>query len=236
MIRIRVDDFPQTKGEPQHTLSAFREFNRELTALTGKRYLLGVIPKRCSIDDILFLRNETDCVIGLHGIDHDESKLDLYGNEFPPYMSKFEIRRSLLEAKEGLEAGVGRSVRIYMPPRNRIDMRTASVLPECRFEAFTAGPETEWRIIDVYSTSKDRMVGWPDVKLLMSHQPDEYGRSDELFMRNSHENLLNHSKKGESVILTLHWTWECNLGNGFSSLRRFLERLNGCFEDFDCMS
>lgn len=219
MIRIRVDDFPQTKGEPQHTLSAFREFNRELTALTGKRYLLGVIPGRCTVDDVLFLRRETDCVLGLHGIDHDESKLDLYGNEFPPYMSKLEVRRLLLESKEGLEAGVGRPVRIYMPPRNRIDMRTASVLNGA-FDWYTGGPETDFTVWQRFQTC------------ILSQFPMEYGRTDELLVIGSHDELMRRVDAGKHPVLTLHWTWETNIG--LKHMREFLGRIpRRYFADFD---
>ncbi len=201
MIRIRVDDFPQTKGEPQHSLAAFRTFHKTLMQCTGnKRYLLGVIPGRCSVDDILFLRNETDCIIGMHGIDHDESKLDTYQNEFPPYLSQSEIGRLLKEGRESLVAGVGRSCNIYMPPRNRIDFRTAMILPYVGFQWFTAGPETEM--------ARDAVAGLGQI---LSLPPDEYGRTDEMWNRRSHKQLRLRSD-AEDTVLTLHWTWETNIG------------------------
>lgn len=219
MILIRVDDFPQTKGEPQHTLAAFREFNRELVALTGVRYLLGVIPGRCTVDDVLFLRNETDCVIGLHGIHHDEAKLDVYQNEFPPYLSKLEIRNQLAEAKAGLESAVGRTINVYMPPRNRIDQRTASVLNGL-FSVYTAGPETDREVMQRFA------------RVAYSDYPHEYGRTDELFSRDSHLALMQKSDAGHASILALHWTWESNIG--LSHMRKFLSAIpRRYFMDFD---
>jgi hypothetical protein len=222
MIRVRVDDFPQTKAEPQHTPQAFRDFHRELSALLGgRRYLLGVIPGRCSADDILLLRNETDCVIGMHGIRHDEALLDLYGNEFPPYESRAEVRRQLAEAREALIQAVGRPVRIYMPPRNSIDMRTLSMLAGVGFDFFTSGPETDRTIIK-------NTLGVH----IHSQPPHEYGRSDELLRRESHLRLMESSDAGRDVVLALHWTWETNIG--LSHLREFLSRIpDRYFRDFD---
>lgn len=218
-ILIRVDDFPHTRGEPQHTLAAFREFHRELNAsLGGRRYLLGVIPGRCTVDDVLMLRNETDCVIGMHGIDHDEALLDLHGNEFPPYLSRLDVRQRLTEARLGLERAVGRPCRVYMPPRNRIDQRTAGVLNGL-FELYTAGPETDPEVLGRFQSH------------CFSEFPHEYGRSDELFERGSHRELVARCESGRWPVLTLHWTWEVNIG--LASMRRFLSQIpGGYFDDF----
>lgn len=228
MIRVRVDDFPQTKGEPQHTLQAFREFHRELSALLGgKRYLLGVIPRRCTAEDVLMLRNETDCVIGMHGIHHSENMLDLYQNEFPPYLSRQNVGRLLMEASDALEQAVGREVRIYMPPRNRIDGRTVSVLLECGFFGFTSGPETPEEI-----RNAKRDVSGIDPICIHSQPPYEYGRTDELLACDAHLRMMEKSDRGHDVCLTLHWTWETNIGLGH--MRTFLSQIPPkYFEDFD---
>lgn len=222
MLKIRIDDFPQTKGEPQHTLAAFREFHRELSALIGgKRYLLGVIPKRCSVEDVLFLRNETDCVIGMHGIHHDERLLDSYQNEFPSYLTTRGIGERLMQAAAALDEGVGRPAPIYMPPRNRIDQRTVDCLIECGFFHFTAGPETDRQVID-----RNREMA------IVSMPPYEYGRSDELLQREAHLRIMEKSDLGHEVVLTLHWTWETNIG--LHHMRSFLSAIpQRYFEDFD---
>lgn len=222
MIRVRVDDFPQTKGEPQHTLAAYREFDRRLReCIGGKRYLLGVIPGRCTVDDILYLRRETDCVIGMHGINHDESKLDIFQNEFPPYLSQNEVGRLLIEASNELEQAVGRDVRVYMPPRNRIDRRTVEVLSDCGFLGYTAGPETP-----------EELLRSDEVEVLYSLAPDEYGRTDELLARNSHLVLRELAEAGEDVILTLHWTWETNIG--LDHMTKFFSQIpKKHFRDFE---
>ena len=221
MIRIRIDDFPHTKGEPQHTLDAYRTFHRELTVCTGVRYLLGVIPGRCTPEDILFLRNETDCVIGMHGVHHDESKLDLYQNEFPPFFSEQQVGRALLEASDALEQAVGREVRIYMPPRNRIDWRTVNVLQDCGFFAYTGGPETDFNLAS-------------HAGCIMSLPPDGYGRTDELLRGGAHERLAKKCLWGNSGdwVLGLHWTWETNIG--LHHMREFFSRIpRESFGNFD---
>ncbi len=202
MIRIRVDDFPHTKAEPQHTLEAFRTFDKRLReCIGGKRYLLGVIPGRCTVDHILFLRNETDCVIGMHGTDHDEERLTRNGgNQFEHYLTKDQIREDLRKHHTALQDGVGRPVQVYMPPRNVIDGKTANViLHESPMTQITSGPETH-----------------PDIRrgtnrFIHSEPPHEYGRTDEMWNRGSHKQLRLRGD-AEDTVITLHWTWETNIG------------------------
>jgi hypothetical protein len=187
--------------------------------LTGRRYLLGVIPGRCTPDDLTFLRDETDCVIGLHGIDHDEAHLDVYGHEFPAYLSKLEILRRLVTARDGLEVAIGRPVRTYMPPRNRIDMRTAAVVGG-HFDRYTGGPETD----------RDVMLRFQNY--IYSDFPHGYGRTDEMLVRGSHEHLMRWSDSGQEPVLALHWTWETNIG--LDHMRAMLSQIpRTYFGDFD---
>lgn len=216
MIKIRVDDFPNTKGEPQHTLAAYREFDRALRGYLGdKRYLLGVIPKKCTVSDLLFLMNETDCRIGMHGIYHNESELDRYQNEFAPYLTRGMVFAHLQTCRENLERVVGRPVDIYMPPRNRIDRRTIEVLGKAGFFSYTTGPETP---------EEFRTGPHPFVTYINSEPPHEYGRTDELYMRRSYMELNQICQQGRpDVVLTLHWTWETNIG--LEHLHRFMEQI-----------
>lgn len=219
-IRIRVDDYPHTKGEPQHTIDAFRDFHRRLTdGIGGRRYLLGVIPGRCTPEHLLCLRRDTDCVIGMHGTDHDERRLDRNGgNQFEPYLTAAGVGSILQEHREALELAMARPVRIYMPPRNVIDRRTVGVLEGCGFEWFTTGPETDPEIRRLRGT-------------IHSQPPHEYGRSDEMLMRNSHVEL-NLRPDSQDTVLTLHWTWEVNIG--LQHLDRFLAEIpKDRFGDFD---
>ena len=71
------------------------------------------------------------------------------------------------DAKTALEAGVGRPVRTYMPPRNLIDQRTASVL-NGMFDNYTCGPETDREVMNRFPMG------------VLSMPPWEYGRTDEL--------------------------------------------------------
>lgn len=218
MIRIRVDDFPHTKdGErDRHTLAAYSDFHRALqTYLGDKKYLLGVIPKRCSPEDVLYLRNETDCLIGMHGIWHNESELDLFKNEFAPYHPRKFIGDCLSYARAQLELGVGRNVNVYMPPRNLIDRRTIDMLGKAGFVAYTTGPETP----EEFRTGPRRS----NVIYIDSQPPHEYGRTDELYMRRSYMEL-NRRAQGATVTLTLHWTWETNIG--LEHLHKFMEQIH----------
>lgn len=215
-IRVRVDDFPHTKGEPQHTLAAFRDFDRRLRSLMGgARYLLGVIPKRCTPEHLVYLRDETDCEIGMHGIEHDESKLDLFKNEFEPYLTRKAVEDRLWRNRQALELAVGRWVHVYMPPRNMIDQRTIDVLSACGFDAYTTGPETPER----FRTGEHPR----GLTYLPSHPPHEYGRTDEMLKQRSYDVLNDRHRSGLDTILTLHWTWETNIG--LENMDRFLRQI-----------
>jgi hypothetical protein len=202
-------------------LAAFREFDRRLREhLGGKRYLLGVIPDRCTIDDVLFLRDETDCVIGMHGTDHDEARLDRNGgNQFEPWLTVTQIREELLSRHVSLQEAVGRKVQVYMPPRNVIDGRTYAALLNSPMVWITSGPET----------NPDMVRG--SSRFIYSMSPLEYGRTDELLQRNAHMHLIGEGKDRD-VVLTLHWTWETNIG--LEHMRCFFDQIpKDLFEDFD---
>ena len=224
-IRVRVDDYPHTsRREPQHTPEAFREFHRCLSeCLGGRRYLLGVVPGQCTVDDLLLLRNETDCVVGMHGTDHDEDRLTRNGgNQFEAYLTGSDVQRTLFEHRVALEMAIGRPVHVYMPPRNVIDWRTAIAATSAGFTHFTGGPETAEDL---------RHSG----HCILSLPPYEYGRTDEMFDRGAHEALVNRTEEilaGTDVVLALHWTWEVNVGLHY--MRRFFDRIHvEHFADFD---
>jgi len=218
-IRVRVDDFPHTsKREPQHTLETFLEFHRVLSHGIGHRkYLLGVVPGQCTVEDLLFLRQNVDCVVGMHGTDHDEERLTRNGgNQFESYLSAGDILRTLHEHRSALEGAVGQPVKVYMPPRNVINHRTRGVLEQAGFGWYTTGPETEqWALQPGYA--------------IHSNKPHEYGRSDEMLAADSHVILRQGIR---DVVLTLHWTWEVNIG--LQHLATFLNEIpDSCFVDFD---
>ncbi len=222
MIRVRVDDFPHSLDREmhRHTLSSFRDFHRALTdTIGGKRYLLGVIPGRCTPDDLLFVRNETDCVVGMHGTDHDESRLDRNGgNQFESYLTVDNITMLLHENKTALQGAVGRPVTIYMPPRNVIDGRTWQACKRVGFERFTTGPET-----NAHMRAQNILSEIP------SMPPHEYGRTDEMWVRNSQLDLALSER---DVVLCIHQTWESNIGLGH--MIKFLGSIpKDRFVDFD---
>lgn len=221
MIKIRVDDFPNTKGEPQHTLDAFAKFNDTLLELTGgKKYLLGVIPSRLNTEAVHFLRNESHCIVGMHGVDHDERCLDAYNNEFPSYLTQYDVRFKMQRGKDIVE-NIRKST-IYMPPRNIIDKRTWDAAKECGFRYYTVGPETKFFAKDEFG--KKEYIGGPtkcyenddNGKLMITTgYKNLYGRTDEI----SCANYSQYVTKKEAYVLTLHWTWETNIG--LEHMKRF---------------
>lgn len=213
-IMIRVDDFPETKGEPQHTIAAFREFDKTLREATGgAKYLLGVIPGRCRPEHLVYLRDETDCVIGMHGTDHDEARLDRNGGyQFEPYTNKYLVASELKRCRLALQEAVGRQVTVYMPPRNKIKVYECSNLGiGTGFEWVTTGPETDTDVIDNVPY------------IVHSKKPYGYGRTDELNGMGAESWLIEQSRNGNRPVLALHWTWEMNLGLEF--MQHFLGKI-----------
>ena len=223
MLQFRVDDFPNTKDaeRDRHSPTAFREFHRALRdGLGGRRYLLGVIPGRCTDEDWSLLRSiREEVVVGMHGITHSEEALDRNGgNEFPHWYTRRTVETMLGGCLERFYANGIDRVPVYMPPRNVIDQRTLSVLPDLCFLAYTGGPETG-----------PEMMRARHLRYLHSQPPFEYGRTDEMAKRGAIEYL--NLTRPEYHTVTLHWTWETNIG--LEHLRRFLGRLDrDLFQDF----
>lgn len=225
MLQFRVDDFPHTKGEPQHTREAFRDFHRALRDGTGGRqYLLGVIPGRCTDEDWSLLREiQGEVVLGMHGIMHDEAALDRNcGNEFAHWYTQKTVQTMLLGAHARFHSH-GLRCLAYMPPRNVIDRRTLRVLPDIGFVSYTGGPET-----DPECKTADYLT------YIHSQPPHEYGRTDEMSAKGT-EGWLNKNVDRNILrwptTVALHWTWETNIG--LDHLKAFLGRLDpDLFMDF----
>lgn len=222
MIKIRVDDFPQTKGEKQHTLDAFKNFHSVLSDGIGKRnYLLGVIPERCTSDELDYLRT-INITPGMHGTDHNEARLDKNGgNQFENFLTEKQVRQQLDKSRASLETALFRPVCFYMPPRNIIDRKSLRAARDAGFSCVTTGPETSLRKEDFDELG---------VEMFHSEPPHEYGRSDELLMHETDVYLSKYAKRID-MILTLHWTWETNIG--LDHLKLFLSQIpKNLFGDF----
>lgn len=220
-VKLRVDDFPWTKRDERdkHNLDAFLKFQDVINEFVGGYWLLGVIPGNCGQDELNFLRHKTSGIrIGMHGIMHDESR----ANEFLPYLTTDDIERQLCLTRVLLATAIQQDVRVYMPPHNVVDSRTLTALPKAGFRAFTGGPETA-------PAFRNDFVG--GIKYLHSQPPHEYGRSDEMLVRNSAAHLIRESAD-KDIWLTLHWTWETNIG--LESLRRLLSEIGDSLSINDC--
>lgn len=221
MIRIRVDDFPWTKREERdngrHTIENFNNFMATLDHYEIVP-LVGVIPGNCDQNDLSYLReNNSAFEIGLHGIYHEEYK----PNEFLPYLTVSDIEKQLKITRMLLEASVQKPIRTYMPPHNVIDQRTIGALRGAGFDSFTTGPETSSDIVGSVILDGN----YNSLKVIHSQKPAEYGRSDELLTAGMDEHLNAKTKYYPERIstLTLHWTWETNIG--LNHLEKFLDSI-----------
>jgi hypothetical protein len=208
MLRLRVDDFPGVKREEfhRHNLENFRRFH-EVVRGHFPGYVLGVIPDRVTIEQCRWLRNNPEVTVAMHGVVHDESKPDEFGGlPFRVTMVAMDMPRA------GLQKFVERPVVDYIPPHNAFSENTTLALSRLGFKHIYGGPG---------STDGVPLHG---LELRYSRHPVEYGRSDELLNRDgSVEHIHGRLEAGDDVWLTLHWTWEQNIG--LDNLTRYLSEL-----------
>lgn len=219
MIKIRVDDFPWTKREERdrHNLDAFMKFQDVINRWMSGYWLLGVIPGNCSGDDLYTVKHKCPYArVGMHGIMHDESR----PNEFLPYLTCDDIGKQLGTTRQLLSSAIEKDVRVYMPPHNVIDTRTLAALKPAGFRAWTGGPETDKNLWSIDA-----------LQYIHSEAPHQYGRSDELLARGSVAHLIRESTD-RNIWLTLHWTWETNIG--LEHLWTFLREIEGNLSMEDC--
>lgn len=211
MLNIRVDDFPGTRPNEfdKHNLESFKQFH-DVMQKYKLRYSLGVIPFHTSDDDLRWLRDQNDIHVSLHGVVHDETQM----NEFLPFLTKDEVVVDLRIARDRMESILGYNISSYIPPHNVIDPRTCVALKELHFERVLCGPGTEYSVMEFARNIH--------LDCHYSSAPLEYGRSDELLARGSAQHLRSISKDN-NVWLTLHWTWEKNIG--LDHLNQYLKEL-----------
>jgi hypothetical protein len=168
----------------------------------------------------------------MHGINHDEKKLDLYKDEFggpgfpPTSASSNAILKKLRDARTKLEDNCGSRVRIYMPPRNYIGHQTIAVLAQAGFDSFTCGPGTPDGTPDNWL-----VPSFGEVHSIWSYFPYGYGRTDEMLERSAHEYLIAQCLSGYDTVLCIHHTWETNIG--FDHMDAFFSKIgNEFFKDF----
>lgn len=219
-IILRVDDFPGTKPEEfsKHNLENFKMFDEVLAKNKINQYVLGVIPAYTSDESLKWIFENPRIQVALHGITHDERFL----NEFRDHETQDEITSRLLKAKESLERfGSGKKVVHYIPPHNCVDLRTARALSRAGFTDLMCGPGTD---LNQYSMITNSRIFGKD-NLTYSQKPFMYGRTDEMMSR---DNALPEIEKifqsGKFSVLTLHWTWEWNIG--LDSLDRFMSHVS----------
>jgi hypothetical protein len=215
-LTIRVDDFPGTKPQEfdRHNLDSFKEFDGVMKDCGFPRYVLGVIPGYLTAKDLEFFRDNRRITLALHGLTHDESRLDEFGG-----LMSGHIIGKVGPVRDALEMRLGRHIVDYIPPHNALGEETAKALFYLGFENVYGGPGS------IYGADVDRIHGIP---YRFSQFPWEYGRSDELLERGSVEHIVE-KLKSRDIYLTLHFPWEVNIG--LENLRKYLGRLRECLKN-----
>jgi hypothetical protein len=219
-ISIRVDDFLFTKRHElesgRHSLENFREFHDVIPV----RYMLGIIPGTlCELPGGKFPEDLLPKIVpAMHGITHDESKL----NELAEYSHNAQRCQQRLGTGLQLMASAGvMGVQIYMPPHNVVDWGTVVSCRSLGMHVITGGPETDQGVASAMAN-----IG---VRYMPSMPPALYGRSDELVQRGMVPEIRRLAEEGDHV-LGLHWTWETNIG--LDHLRRFIDEVSDVLVDF----
>lgn len=209
-VYFRVDDYPGTKPEEfwRHNLENFKKFNDVMKVHTT-RYTLGVIPKHTQDSDIEWIGKQPNINVALHGVNHDER----YQNEFRDWQTETDIYNSISSAKSSLERFC-ETIQVYIPPHNVIDNKTCNVLKKSGINHITSGPESDDNVL-LYAQS----IG---LTVASSYKPFEYGRTDELMSLGSIE-AIHKTLFERDVFITLHWTWEHNIG--LDNLELYLRNL-----------
>jgi hypothetical protein len=220
---IRVDDYPTTKPEEsyRHNLENFKRFHSILTRYVNG-YVLGVIPGHVSMRDLGWMADQPEICIAQHGVVHDETSLDEFrGKRYQ------DVENLLWRGKNLLESNWGHHVVDYIPPHNVLNPDVVLALSRLGFRRIFGGPGTSEELISA--------IRYYGMEYWHSEPGFSYGRSDELLKDGSLDRLREHVLCPEvyqpDTWLTLHWTWECNIG--FSNLETYLERLADVLCMFD---
>ncbi len=211
-VYLRVDDYPGTKPEEfgVHNYQNFKLFH-SVVRNHFPSYVLGIIPKYLTLNDVGTLKqlSTQGMVPALHGVDHDETKLDEFGG-----LSTEQTISRIGPARDVLERLLQVRVVDYIPPHNVFHQNTAAALRYLDFKYIYGGP----------GSPRPEDVDLGSMEMRFSVWPWAYGRSDELLTRdNSPQEIAAKLEEGVSVWLTLHWTWEVNIG--LSHLRNYLDTL-----------
>lgn len=213
MLSIRVDDFPFTKSEEtwRHNLENFKKFDA-IFQKHNRPYILGVIPSKATAHELDWMSENHLLSVALHGVNHDER----FPNEFRDFQTRGEVSQAIFGSRAYLELFCKKSVDTYIPPHNVFDLKTIHALLDCGFKRILCGPGSTEEMVYVGKTR--------GLEVIYSPEPLEYGRSDELIQRGSVAWISSESQKRD-IMLTLHWTWEWNIG--LDSLDTYLGLLGG---------
>ena len=211
MIRCRVDDFPGTKPDEfwKHNRDNYLKFH-EILIQAFPTYVLGVIPRHTTDDDLKFLGALSEVEIALHGINHDER----FMNEFREHQTQADIEFEIRNAVMRIPFHSRKMPFSYIPPHNVLDFKTINALKNCNISRIHTGPGTELEMID-YAEK----LG---LDVIDSRGALFYGRTDEMMERGCFP-VIKQVSDISDVNLTLHWTWEMNIG--LDSLRTFVGKL-----------
>lgn len=223
-IILRVDDFPGTKPDEfwKHNLDNFKKFDDVLGENGVRQYTLGVIPKYLDERQIDWLASNERIRVALHGIEHDERFL----NEFREHETQEDIQKKLSSACTNISRcnGDGR-IRCYIPPHNVVDLKTARALAFEGFDDLMCGPGTDETQLSLIRSSGLFDRG----RVTFSEHPLFYGRTDEMIRAHSEKAIEDAFVFPEVTVVTLHWTWEHNIG--FSTLKTFMKRVGPLFSE-----
>lgn len=215
---LRVDDFPGTKPSEfwLHNLESFKEFD-SILADHMSSYVLGVIPRHTTQEQIEWLAENPRVDAALHGILHDEKYLD----EFKEFETEEDIYRKVMSATSRLSKinGNGKITK-YIAPHNVITVKAAKALKRAGFDTLFSGPGADEKVLHAIEDSNI-------LEVKFSEHPLFYGRTDEIMNEEEMEDYYNELTVLSDVVVTLHWTWERNIG--FDYLKKFMSSVGHLF-------
>lgn len=218
---MRVDDFPGTKPVEfhKHNLDSFKVFDEILRENCVNEYYLGMIPAYIETEHYEFFKENEHIIPAVHGLIHDERKVDEFDG-----MCKGDITHRLNVTRISMENLIGRKIDTYIPPHNYIKYEHLMLLAMAGFKRLMVGPGLDDKLINTLNVSQY------EIELMQSYPPYEYGRTDELAQIPSVEKMESELEENQSVLFTLHFPWEVNIG--FEYLKSFMQRMAPLFKEY----
>tara|TARA_Y100000590_G_scaffold340202_1_gene387957 strand:- start:616 stop:1395 length:780 start_codon:yes stop_codon:yes gene_type:complete len=216
---IRIDDYPTGVRDKIYNYRKFADQILNEFERYNIPYMLAIVPALLEPEDHIFLRNRHNMTVGMHGINHDQSKVgfrkivnELTGNTVEYNLELLKLGRDLLGEHDTV---------CFIPPGNSYDLNLLKALAIDNFKlCFGTFPKVwHYRSPIVLLHASPPLYGLSrDVISHLTNSQNEYSLHQTL--RRLYYtagiatwNILNQAHTDIEIPnnltqIALHWTWE----------------------------